>query len=250
MLPLSIAYSEMLHQPQADLVAQMVPAALLGNVVAIVTAGLLVRLGERRRDLNGQGMLVKTGDEGILGPARSDRPIDLGLLGAGIVLSCVLFVLGMVLAPCTGIPGPILMIIAAVILKLTRTLPAEMELGAYQINKFMSTNLTFAILVAMGTLLVSWQQLVASFNPGYISICTATVLAMTASGFFVGKWLNMYPIEAAVVTACHSGLGGTGDVAILGAADRMGLMAFAQISTRVGGAIMIVIATLLMKALS
>jgi malate:Na+ symporter len=248
-LPLSIAYSEMLHRPQAELVAQMVPAALLGNVVAIVSAGLLARLGEKRPDLNGQGILVKTGDDDILGPAQSDRPIDLSLLGAGIVLSCGLFVLGMVLAPYTGIPGPILMIICAVIVKLTKMLPAEMELGAYQINKFMSTNLTFAILVAMGTLLVSWQQLMASFNLGYILICTGTVLAMTTSGFFIGKWLNMYPIEAAIVTACHSGLGGTGDVAILGAADRMGLMAFAQIATRVGGAIMIVIATLLMKAI-
>lgn len=249
-LPLSIAYSEMLHRSQAELVAQMVPAALLGNVVAIVSAGLLARLGEMRADLNGRGMLVKTGDDDILGEARPDQPIDLGLLGAGMVLSCGLFVLGMILAPLTGIPGPIMMIIAAVALKLTRLLPAEMELGAYQINKFMSTNLTFAILVAMGTLLVSWQQLVASFNPGYIMICTTTVLAMIMSGFFVGRWLNMYPIEAAIVTACHSGLGGTGDVAILGAADRMGLMAFAQIATRVGGAIMIVIATLLMKSLS
>jgi malate:Na+ symporter len=249
-LPLSIAYSELLQRPQADLVAQMVPAALLGNVVAIVSAGLLARLGEKRHDLNGRGMLVKTGDDDILGAARPDRAIDLGLLGAGIVLSCTLFVLGMTLAPLTGIPGPIMMIIAAVALKLTGILPAEMELGAYQINKFMSTNLTFAILVAMGALLVKWEQLVASFNPGYIAICTATVVAMIASGFYVGKSLNMYPVEAAIVTACHSGLGGTGDVAILGAADRMGLMAFAQIATRVGGAIMIVIATLLMKSLS
>lgn len=249
-LPLSIAYSEILQRPQADIVAQMVPAALLGNVVAIVCAGLLSRLGEKRPDLNGQGMLVKTGDDDILGKAHDGQPIDLGLLGAGIVLSCGLFVLGMALAPYTGIPGPIMMIIAAVALKLTRLLPAEMEAGAYQINKFMSTNLTFAILVAMGALLVSWQQLVASFNPGYITICMATVLAMILSGFYIGKWLNMYPVEAAIVTACHSGLGGTGDVAILGAADRMGLMAFAQIATRVGGAIMIVIATLLMKGVS
>ena len=119
-LPLSIAYSEMLHRPQGELVAQMVPAALLGNVVAIVSAGLLARLGEKRKDLSGKGMLVKTGDDGILGEARPDRPIDLGLLGAGMVLSCGLFVLGMVLAPFTGIPGPIMMIIAAVALKLTR----------------------------------------------------------------------------------------------------------------------------------
>ncbi len=91
------------------------------------------------------------------GEVRPNHPIDLGLLGAGMVLSCALFVLGMTLAPFTGIPGPIMMIIAAVALKLTKIMPAEMELGAYQINKFMSTNLTFAILVAMGALLVTWH---------------------------------------------------------------------------------------------
>ncbi|MYM53404.1 hypothetical protein GSK84_30265, partial [Pseudomonas aeruginosa] len=52
-----------------------------------------------------------------------------------------------------------------------------------------------------------------------------------------------------IVTACHSGLGGTGDVAILSASNRMGLMPFAQISTRIGGAAMIVCATLLLKVL-
>lgn len=248
-LPLSIGYSEMLGRSQADLVAQMVPAALMGNVVAIVGAGLLARLGDKRPDLNGRGMLVRTGDADILGQKGPDRAIELGLLGSGMVLSCGLFILGMLLAPYTGIPGPILMIICGVLLKVSRVLPAEMEAGAYQINKFMSTNLTFAILAAMGTLLVSWNQLMASFNPGYIMICSASVLAMIASGFFVGKRLNMYPVEAGIVSACHSGLGGTGDVAILGAADRMGLMAFAQIATRVGGAIMIVVATFLMKLL-
>ena len=47
----------------------------------------------------------------------------------------------------------------------------------------------------------------------------------------------MYPIEAAIINACHSGQGGTGDVAILTAANRMQLMPFAQIATRIGGAI-------------
>ena len=45
----------------------------------------------------------------------------------------------------------------AVALKLTKLLPTEMELGAYQINKFMSTNLAFAILVARvgGTIVIA-----------------------------------------------------------------------------------------------
>ncbi len=43
----------------------------------------------------------------------------------------------------------------------------------------------------------------------------------------------MYPIEAAIVNACHSGLGGTGAVMILAAADHMELIPFAQIATRI-----------------
>ena len=45
-----------------------------------------------------------------------------------------------------------------------------------------------------------------------------------------------YPIDTAIVAACHSGQGGTGDVAILTAGNRMQLMPFAQIATRIGGA--------------
>jgi Na+/citrate or Na+/malate symporter len=51
--------------------------------------------------------------------------------------------------------------------------------------------------------------------------------------------MGMYPIETAIVNACHSGQGGTGDVAILTAANRMQLMPFAQIATRIGGAVTI-----------
>jgi Na+/citrate or Na+/malate symporter len=68
-----------------------------------------------------------------------------------------------------------------------------------------------------------------------------------ATGAFVGKRMRMYPIEAAIVNACHSGQGGTGDVAILTAANRMQLMPFAQIATRIGGAITV---TLTLIALS
>jgi Na+/citrate or Na+/malate symporter len=52
----------------------------------------------------------------------------------------------------------------------------------------------------------------------------------------------MYPIETAIINACHSGQGGTGDVAILTAANRMQMMPFAQIATRIGGAIVVTLA--------
>jgi len=139
------------------------------------------------------------------------------------------------------------MIVSAAVMKVFKLIPAKMELGAYQMYQFFSKNLTYAILVGLGTLFVSWKDLVHAFNPGYVAVCVAAVLALVTSGYLVGKMLNMYPVESGIVTACHSGLGGTGDVAILSASNRMGLMPFAQISTRIGGAAMIVLATVLLK---
>ena len=75
----------------------------------------------------------------------------------------------------------------------------------------------------------------------------STVATLMGTGFLVGRFLKMYPIETAIINACHSGQGGTGDVAILTAANRMQLMPFAQIATRIGGAITV---TLVLIALA
>jgi malate:Na+ symporter len=246
-LPLSIGYAEISGTAQADIVASLIPAALIGNVVAILSAGALNWLGKRHPRFSGNGTLVRTGEDRDLLAKQQEAPLNLGLMGAGLLLTCGFFILGALLAPVTGFPAPILMIISAALVKVSRLMPAEMELGAYQMYKFMTSNLTFGILVGLGTLFVPWNQMIASLTPGYFLVCGTVVLAMVASGFGVGLLMNMYPVESAIVTACHSGLGGTGDVAILSASNRMEMMPFAQISTRIGGAAMVVLATLLMK---
>jgi Na+/citrate or Na+/malate symporter len=55
--------------------------------------------------------------------------------------------------------------------------------------------------------------------------------------------------EAAIINACHSGQGGTGDIAILTAANRMQLMPFAQIATRIGGAITVTLVPITLSRL-
>lgn len=51
-----------------------------------------------------------------------------------------------------------------------------------------------------------------------------------------------HPIEVGIVNGCHSGLGGTGDIAMLTTATRMQLPRYAQIPTRIGGAITVTLA--------
>ena len=97
--------------------------------------------------------------------------------------------------------------------------------------------MTYPLLFAIGVALTPWHELMAAFTLVNLITIVSTVVTLMAVGFFVGRWLGMYPIETAIVNACHSGQGGTGDVAILTAANRMALMPFAQIATRIGGAL-------------
>lgn len=248
-IPLSIAYSEILGKSQEAFIPQLIPAAMLGNIVAIMVAGYLKRLGEKRPELTGNGLLVKTGDDKeLLTAQNTDKPIEFPLMGAGLLIACSFFIWGKFSETFIGIPGAIIMIFSAALVKYSNLMPAKMEQGAYHMYRFISSSLTWPLLVGLGVLYTPWKDVVQVLtDPGYIAICASTVLAMISSGFFIGKYLNMYPIESALVTGCHSGLGGTGDVAILSASNRMELMPFAQISTRIGGACMIVLAAILMK---
>jgi malate:Na+ symporter len=139
------------------------------------------------------------------------------------------------------------MIFTAATIKALGWMPEKMERGALQMYRFVATTLTWALMVGFGLVDMRWHEVVAAISLPYILVCAATVLAMITSGFFVGKLINMYPIEAAIVTGCHSGMGGSGDVAILSASNRMGLMPFAQVSTRLGGACVVVVATILLR---
>ncbi len=252
-LPTSIAYAEILGKTQGEMIAQLIPAALIGNVVAIVSGGVLKRIGEKYPQFNGNGLLVRGGDDADLLKAQNDtasKPIELPLMGAGLLIACAFFIAGGYLAPYLGIPGPILMILIGALFKITNLMPNKMEQGAYQMYRFIATNTTYPLLVGLGVLYVPWNKLVAAFTIPYLVICTVTVLAMVASGWVVGSLMKMYQVETAIVNACHSGLGGTGDVAILSAADRMEMMPFAQISTRIGGACMVVTAVFMLRAIT
>ena len=97
--------------------------------------------------------------------------------------------------------------------------------------------MTYPLLFAIGVAKTPWEKLTAAFNAPTVITIAATVMTLMGTGFLAARFVGLYPVEAAIVNATHSGQGGTGDVAILTAANRMSLMPFAQIATRIGGAI-------------
>ena len=242
-IPLSIGYGALSGHAQGDLLAEILPAVMFGSLVAILLAGGLNLLGRRRPLLTGNGNLQ---------PGEHDIPLtgedaprftpDLQTIGGALVLAMTLYFVGALIQKFTGFPGPVTMLFLTVILKLGRVVSPRLEQGAYRNYQFFASLVTYPLLFAIGVAKTPWEKLISAFNAPTIITVLATVGTLVVTGFFVGRAVNIYPVEAGIIAACRASQGGTGDVAILGASDRMMLMPFAQVATRIGGAITVTLA--------
>ncbi|VVD69006.1 2-hydroxycarboxylate transporter family protein [Pandoraea fibrosis] len=251
-IPLTLGYSEVLHESAGDLLAQALPAVMLGNVCAIVFSGVLNAIGKRYPSLTGNGQLMRTGDDDLGAQdthsehGKPALPVDAtDIAAAGMIAVCLYFV-GMLAQNTLGLPGPVMMLVLAVAAKIGFIFSPKIEAGAGVVYKFFATAVTYPLLFAIGVVITPWQKVVASFNVPTLVTIVATVLTLMVTAFVVARRMNMHPIDAAIVVGTHSGMGGTGDVAILTAANRMRLMPFAQIATRIGGAITITLSLIVL----
>lgn len=244
-LPLSIGYSAITGVGSEQLVAQLIPATIIGNFFAIMCSALLSRFGEKRPEFSGQGQLVKVGDADDMADAlkEDNSPIDVKLMGAGVLTACTLFIAGGLLQHFTGFPGPVLMIVLASFLKYLNVVPKETQRGSKQLYKFISGNFTFPLMAGLGLLYIPLKDVIGTLSWQYFIVVISVVFTIIVTGFVISRFMNMNPVEAAIISACQSGMGGTGDVAILSTADRMNLMPFAQVATRLGGAITVIAMT-------
>ncbi|MFI9406817.1 2-hydroxycarboxylate transporter family protein [Nocardia sp. NPDC052316] len=248
-IPLSSAYASALGGTPGSYVAELIPAAIIGNIAAVITAGLLRRLGDRRPQLDGGGQLVKVPTDPLAAPPAPPPDFPARNHALGVLLICGLFVLATLLEEVVHLPAPVLVIVMSVLCKLFNVFPAAVEDSVRGIYTVISRYFIYPTMIGLGMLYLPLKNIMGVLSVGYVAACVAVVLAMAATGFWVGRAIGMYPVDASLVTVCHSGLGGTGDVAILSASNRMNLMPFAQISTRIGGVTTVISAATLIRVL-
>jgi Na+/citrate or Na+/malate symporter len=247
-IPLSMGYSEILHQSQGDLFGEVLPVVMLGSLTAILAAGALNLLGKRYPHLTGEGRLQAGNDHNELAEQHSaPRESDVSQIIAAGLFAISLYLLGLLCNKLFGLPAPVSMLFITVLIKLARAASPQLQAGAFFVFRFFQVGVTYPLLFAIGVAMTPWQTLLAAFALPKLITIVATVATLIGTGFVVGRWVNLFPIDTAIVNACHSGQGGTGDVAILTAANRMQLMPFAQIATRIGGAITVTLALVLLR---
>jgi Na+/citrate or Na+/malate symporter len=249
-IPLSTGYAAILHQSQGDMFAQVLPPVMLGSLMAILMAGLLNHLGKRYPHLTGEGRL-QPGEQDDMNPQQEEISghMDVTHIAAAGIMAVTLYLLGVMCFNLTGLPAPVAMLFIAVVVKLTYAASPQLQEGAFVVYKFFRVAVVYPLLFLVGVAITPWDKLIAAFHPANVITIFATVASLMATGFVVGRWLKMYPIETAIINATHSGQGGTGDVAILTAANRMMLMPFAQVATRIGGAITVTLVLIVLSRL-
>lgn len=249
-VPLAKIFGTGLSKDPKVMLSMMVPAVALGNALAIVIAGLLDKLGKSKPNLTGNGELMVSKDEKVVEEEVRMAP-NFKTMGIGLFLSLAFFVFGCIIGKLVpSIHAYAWMIITVAVVKILGILPEEYEEGAYQWFQFVVTNWTSILLVGIGVAYTDLAQVIAALTPQYLLLVGVTVIGAALGAGLVGKLVGFYPIESAITAGlCMANMGGTGDVAVLSASKRMKLMPFAQISSRIGGAFILILASSLIKLL-
>ena len=248
-IPLSNMYAQALSTDASELLSIMIPASTLGNVMAIIGAGILAQIANIKPEWSGNGKLMKKNSADL--EEKVDFKLDLTMLGIGLLLSLTYLTIGMIIGKFVpAIHSYAWMIIAVAFSKIIGIIPEKLEKSAYQWGQFVMKNLTSALLVGIGISMIDLVAVYNAISPMYLLLVFVVVSGVTIGAGIGGKIVGFYPVESAITAGlCTTNMGGTGDIAVLSAANRMELIPFAQIATRICGALMLIVASVLLKIL-
>lgn len=242
-IPMSEIYAAETGAGFDQMFSIIAPAIILGNMVGILFAAVAHRIGMKRPSLSGDGVVMpaeKWKPEG--GLETPDVTLTEETIVMGWVIAMCLLLLGYILATWIPIHPFAIMILLAIGIKVAGAFPVELEEGAGHFYNFMVAGFVGPLLLAIGMALIDIQVLMEMLDPVYFAIVILAVLGGAIGAALVGYLFGMFPVEAALCGGlCMVNMGGSGDVATLAAAERMELMAFAQMSSRIGGALMLLI---------
>ena len=251
-VPISKVFESALNVPAETIMGRLVPAVALGNAMAIVAGGLLNRLGKNRPNLTGYGQLVRVEDDSLKSVKKEAIVLSsVTDYGAGIAAATAFFTFGAIVSALMKMIGVDIhtyawMIISVAIVKALNLLPESIENICEGWYNFVAKNFTAALMLGIGMAYTNLGDIIEAFTPQYFVLVLLVVLGAIIGAGLIGHLVGFYAIEAAITAGlCMANMGGTGDVAVLTASDRMELMPFAQISSRLGGAFIILIASFL-----
>ena len=221
----------------------------IANVVAIVMGAaskpFLTKIGFASPDddqaiLRAKGAKMET-QSSIKLPSES---ADYVKVMGGIFICLAIYLAGNILGKLPGtkvIAGLAWSIILAVIIKCTGLFDDETSYKTVWGMNLLLRGLLPAIIAGIGINSLDMAAMAAYFSPAALIVIILGVLGAYLGAILFGQLFGLWGYEAGITAGlCCCNIGGSGDIAVLTATNRMSLLAFASISTRIGGALMVV----------
>ena len=253
-VPLSQIYETVTGDPAANYYSFAITILTIANIFAILTAAILRKIGEKKTQWTGDGtQLIRKGGDF----ATEDKKVKVGMkdLGGAFFLAIGFYALGRLFAKSllptifgTAIHQFAYMIIFVAAVAATGIVPENVRAAAKKLQSFFTANLILIIMVGVGVD-TNIIELAKAITVGNVVIALAIVVGAILGSAVVGWLVGFFPIDSAITAGlCMANRGGSGDLAVLGASNRMGLIAYAQLSSRLGGGIVLILASVLFGA--
>ncbi len=251
-IPMSEMWAQKTGGDPKEWFAFAISILTIANIIAILVGALLKELGTKKPELTGNGdLIIDNAKEAVKDEDVQTKATQADYLSA-LVFTGVLFMFAHLSSKVwSSLNMPFEMhrlaflVVYCIILNVLNIVPNEMKAGAKAVQGFVSKYTIWILMgaVGFGTDVI---EIINSLTLGNLVIATAIVVGAVVFIMAISKKMKFYPIEAAITAGlCMANRGGSGDIAVLGAADRMALISFAQISSRVGGAMMLIIGSVI-----
>lgn len=253
-IPLSEIYQTVTGDPAANYYVFAIAILTIANIFAIISGGVLNAIGNKQTKLTGDKKTLMRAAEEFPEEAE-DAEVTVRDYGGAMLLALTFYALGAlfsnVLLPTifgVAIHQYAYMIIFVALANALGIIPTYVKKATKNLQSFFTRNFILVIMIGVGAE-TDLGELIAAITLSNVLMALMIVIGAIVGGAIVGYLVGFYPIDSAVTAGlCMANRGGSGDIAVLGAADRMGLMAYAQLSSRLGGGIVLIIASILFGA--
>ena len=235
-VPLSQIYKSATGQSASGYYSFALTILTIANVFAIFMGALLNHLGKRLPEWTGDGKTLLRSGNGYVKEEKKSG-VSARDLGGAFFLTLGFCALGRLFANVivpkifgVAIHPLAYMVVFVVLAAALGIVPENICVAVKRLQAFFGGNLVLVIMVGIGS------------DTNFLEMLEF----LTIGSAIVGQIVGFFPIDAAITAGlCMANRGGAGDLAVLGASKRMGLMAYAQFSSRFGGAIVLIIGSVL-----
>lgn len=221
----------------------------ISNVITVVFAILISKLAEKYSNLSGNGRMIK-GLEASVNKTENEKVdmiSNIHRLGMGLLISSTFLVAGSLAAAL--VPQLNYIAWATIIIILVKVIGLsndEISHSTSAWQAFMVKNFLPFMITGIGIASLDLAKIVEYITVTNVVIIILVNIGSILGSLIFGKLLGFYPAEAMIVIGCNMGnLGGSGALQVLSSTDRMEMMPFAVIANRIGGAVNIILISLL-----